>query len=772
MDNNDYEYTRNMTLLFFLDRLMDKGQPRTLHDLSCQFGTKGFTKEMRQIAGGSQSGLRKFLSKYPSLFTIVEDQVYITQLSASKDANGENKRDYTKEAVQYFVLKLQQYGNAQVPIKSLLGHRSQAPLEIRHVSGQHAKEFRDFLERFEEFVVCEEYVVLKEVLDRMEASGKSIATLSRVPEDVAVDPYLTQQLISFLESTLNSCCEDDAITIDNLFVTLKAQHAEELWSKLVNNTSDLTTLLKMNSKLFHVHANTVSLTKERKTTFQEVSPNEKGSPLKMPFPSSPTSAPGPVANGGSNESNSALPKSSPTRSPSLATLQQRMRNQIIKAISDNATTPTSRHVAASSSTSSSPCAYIDQAVVLRNTRLITKTREAEDIVDDILKKGDPVGIDCEGINLGQNGSITLVQIATMHADAKTMSSAKVYLFDVFLNPDLMTGCLKRLFESNGVVKVIHDCRNDSAALHFQYGIQMQSVFDTQVAYAVYQQQTLGKPAYKTKFVSLSTLCEIFRGGLVVNPKKDTMKKNYRRDQRFWSRRPLSEDMIFYAAADVFSLVPEIYMNMLNSIRHEYQPLLIEMNEEAILSGIKPDEVKQLRKSRKVDMEVMDLKIKLYNSEAPQIVLSNREIRLLRYIDLTDEIKSKIDGCQKVAKKLDRLSKKEEDMTNGRDNSDNESDNESDDESNTINGRSSDVEVEDYQHSSLSSNQSQDLFNGNTGSLFSPCSDSLLSSRSCCSCSCHMSGDEKGKEVRTSEAFVQTLSTGDIVITKVIFEENE
>lgn len=52
----EYETARNMTLLFFLERLLDKGEPRTLHDLSCQFGAKGFTKEMRQIAGGSQSG--------------------------------------------------------------------------------------------------------------------------------------------------------------------------------------------------------------------------------------------------------------------------------------------------------------------------------------------------------------------------------------------------------------------------------------------------------------------------------------------------------------------------------------------------------------------------------------------------------------------------------------------------------------------------------------------------------------------------------------------
>lgn len=108
-----------------------------------------------------------------------------------------------------------------------------------------------------------------------------------------------------------------------------------------------------------------------------------------------------------------------------------------------------------------------------------------------------------------------------------------------------------------------------------------------------------------------------------------MKKNYKKDQKYWSRRPLTEDMIFYAAADVFSLVPEVYLNMINGVRHEYQPLLVAMNDEAILAGIRPDEVKATRKSRKIDMEVMDLKVKLFSSELQQVVLSNREIRLLR-----------------------------------------------------------------------------------------------------------------------------------------------
>lgn len=56
METMEYETARNLTLLFFLERLLERGEPRTLHDLSCQFGSKGFTKEMRQIAGGSQSG--------------------------------------------------------------------------------------------------------------------------------------------------------------------------------------------------------------------------------------------------------------------------------------------------------------------------------------------------------------------------------------------------------------------------------------------------------------------------------------------------------------------------------------------------------------------------------------------------------------------------------------------------------------------------------------------------------------------------------------------
>ena len=157
MDSQDYETNRNLTLMFFLEKLLvEKGsstdntnQPhtRSLHDLSCQFGTRGFSKEMRQIAGGSQAGLKKFLLQYPSLFTINGEQVSITQSSrlcgngsVGGGSNGHDGviggRDYNQEAIEYFKNRLKAYGpGTEVPIKSLLGHRSQAPPEVRHISG-------------------------------------------------------------------------------------------------------------------------------------------------------------------------------------------------------------------------------------------------------------------------------------------------------------------------------------------------------------------------------------------------------------------------------------------------------------------------------------------------------------------------------------------------------------------------------------------------------------------------------------------------------------
>ncbi len=505
-----------------------------------------------------------------------------------------------------------------MPLKSLLGHRSQAPPEIRHVSGQHSRAFKEFLCKHSSvFVVQDDYVVLQSVLEKLEKDGKTKGSLTRISEEVPFDPYLTQQFITILENEITRLIPQysSKITIDILFNHLKSNCRPELWANIVKNSNDLITFLKMNSKIFHVESHFVSLTPEREQQNKEqllsVNNNSNNSLTTL------------TTNMSSSQSSSvSTPISSPSRVNSGSSFNQRIRSQIMKIVSDNSQLKYKNMTNANSSTP-------NETTLIRNSRVITKTKEGNDIIDDILRNCSFVAVDCEGVNLGASGQITLVQIAYTSASDPLLAPPRIYIFDVLLNPDILNHSLKQLFESETVVKVIHDSRNYSSALYSEYGITLTNIFDTQVAHSIIQQQNTGRPAYKAKYISLNILCELY-GGPKPNPKKEQMKKLYRKDQKYWSHRPLTEEMIYYSAYDVFALVPDVYNNMSKSIRPEYLPLLKQLNFEAIFSKINPEEVKQLKKQRKLDMEVTDLKLKLFNSEAKQIVLSNREIRLLRF----------------------------------------------------------------------------------------------------------------------------------------------
>lgn len=245
-------------------------------------------------------------------------------------------------------------------------------------------------------------------------------------------------------------------------------------------------------------------------------------------------------------------------------------------------------------------------------------------------------------------------------------SGQAYIFDLFTCPSLMeAGGLQKLLESDKVVKVIHDCRNDSINLYNQFNVTLNNVFDTQAAHAVIQFQETGKPVYKVKHVNLNTLCDHY--GAPSNPLKEQLKNIYRKDQRYWSRRPMTRDMLIYASSDILSLVPRVYVAMSRLIKPENQSLFTELCEEQVLMHIKPAEVKARKKQRKVETEVADLKKRMEEATSKSIVLSNRQIRLLRYLDLTKEEKEKLKGNCKVAKRLEKL----ENMSQDRDDSSDE-----------------------------------------------------------------------------------------------------
>jgi exonuclease 3'-5' domain-containing protein 1 len=395
--------------------------------------------------------------------------------------------------------------------------------------------------------------------------------------------------------------------------------------------------------------------------------------------------------------------------------------------------------------------------------VVVNVKESSQIVEELLRVGEPVGLDGEGVNLGPNGKLTLVQISTM--------SGQVTLFDVLTNPALLTqGGLGKLIQAETIVKVVHDCRNDSAALYHQHDVTITNVFDTQAAHAVLELQQTGKPVYKVKNVSLNALCEQYNAPL--NPMKDQVKNIYRRDQKFWARRPLSRDMICYAAADVLALVPTIYTAMSSEIKPEFMNLFLSLCEEQSLMYIQSEDVKERKRQRKVETEVADLRLKLATTQSKNIVLSNREIRLLRYVELTEEDKEKLKGSYKVAKKLEKLESKD---SRG-------FDSEEDDDY--------DCDVGDYpsMESEMSVPSPESSLSPRPSSLAESMQmvDDILSDTSierldridridsilAAAHALNSSTPSPKMEGTKVDAETQTMSTGDIVITKVYFPDGQ
>lgn len=61
-----------------------------------------------------------------------------------------------------------------------------------------------------------------------------------------------------------------------------------------------------------------------------------------------------------------------------------------------------------------------------------------------------------------------------------LCSWKCYIYDMLDIDQIVLFSLGMMLEDPDVIEVIHDCRQDSAALFYQHNIKLPMVFDTQV----------------------------------------------------------------------------------------------------------------------------------------------------------------------------------------------------------------------------------------------------------------------------------------------------
>ena len=235
----------------------------------------------------------------------------------------------------------------------------------------------------------------------------------------------------------------------------------------------------------------------------------------------------------------------------------------------------------------------------------------------------------------------------------------------------------------------------------------------------------------------------------------------------------------------------------SAIKPEFVNLYRELCEEQVLANIDGDGVKMKKKQRKLDFEVSELRLKIATCQGKNIVLSNREIRLLRHVELTEEDKERLRGSYKVAKKLEKLEAggKVKDSDDEDEDSDNNNDLElpslesvySDQDSlHDLNIAKRDLNTESAGEGSNSDFNSQPasltdsmamvnkiLADGNLDRLeriekleaiLTDVTSLALSSRS--SSSQHINSDVINGHTSKVDAETQTISTGDISFTKV------
>jgi len=167
-----------------------------------------------------------------------------------------------------------------------------------------------------------------------------------------------------------------------------------------------------------------------------------------------------------------------------------------------------------------------------------------------------VAIDCEGIELGRNGKLCLIQVG--------LRNSEIYLFDItVLGSDAFEHfdnlSLKGFLESKNVKKIMFDPRNDSDALYHQYNISLENVYDLQLADVALRKQTTPNVQYihgLKKVLETYLIKSTFLFEAIELKKRIThVVSSESGNKTLWDKRPLKQEMLDYAAVDVHTLFP-------------------------------------------------------------------------------------------------------------------------------------------------------------------------------------------------------------------------
>lgn len=176
---------------------------------------------------------------------------------------------------------------------------------------------------------------------------------------------------------------------------------------------------------------------------------------------------------------------------------------------------------------------------------------------DRLKKADRIACDIEADSMYHyQEKVCLIQLA---------AGTEVFIVDPL--PIREPKVFRRLFSARAPKKIFHGADYDVRSLYRDYSVEMDGLFDTQIAARFLGIQETGLESLLKRFFDL--------------------KLDKRFQKKDWSRRPLPEEMIAYAAEDVAHLLP--LAELLEARLSDLGRLSWVEEECEILSGVRPAE---------------------------------------------------------------------------------------------------------------------------------------------------------------------------------------
>lgn len=149
-----------------------------------------------------------------------------------------------------------------------------------------------------------------------------------------------------------------------------------------------------------------------------------------------------------------------------------------------------------------------------------------------------------------------------------VADGTVLIVDPLAVPDLSV--LKPVFADPSIRKVFHGADYDIRSLYRDFRIKVDHLFDTQLAVRFLGATETGLDAVLSKYFGIG------------------LDKKYQKKD--WSRRPLSEEMLVYAARDVLYLIP--LANLLEQKLQQNNRLFWVEEGNRILSRVRPNSAPQ------------------------------------------------------------------------------------------------------------------------------------------------------------------------------------